>query len=409
MMKLGKKTQLTLWTVLAMLVQPVVAHAQAVKPGIEVLVEEQLDLVRDKRVGLLTNPSAVDSHLVPSLDRLRKVGVEVTQLFAPEHGIAAALSNGKGGDKGLDPASGLPVEPVWGAHFTPSAASMDRIDVLVFDIQDIGSRTYTFATTLGKLMQAAAAAKKPFIVLDRPNPNGGLLFEGPIIEKKHKSLVGWGPLPVTHGMTVGELAQFYKQELHINVDLKVVPMRGWRRDMIWEDTGLPWVPSSPGIPHELNAHLYVATGMVGGCGANVNEGGGNSMPFELIGAPYIDPQKLSECLQKENLPGVAFRPMAWRARPGAQYSGKLVQGVQLVLTDRHAFRPLQTALAILHTLYRLFPNEVAVKDLGRFGRVWGTERVLAAIKDGVAWRQIEAEWQPALSAFAQKRQKALLY
>ncbi len=388
---------------------PAHVHAAGVKPGIEVLVEEQLDLVRDKRVGLLTNPSAVDSQLVPTLDRLRKVGVEVTQLYAPEHGIAAALANGKGGDKGVDPGSGLPVEPVWGAHFSPSKASLERIDVLVFDIQDLGSRTYTFATTLGKLMIAAGAAGKTVIVLDRPNPGGGLLFEGPIIEKKHKSLVGWGPLPVTHGMTLGELARFYQQELNIKVDLKVVPMKGWRRDMVWEDTGLPWVPSSPGIPHELNAHLYVATGMVGGCGANVNEGGGNSMPFELIGAPYIDPQKLADCLRAENLPGVLFRPMSWKPRAGAQFSGKLVHGVQLVLTNPRIFKPLKTALAILHNLYKLFPEEMQIKDVGKFGRVWGTERVLTALKEGVDWRKIEESWQPELALFAVRRQKVLLY
>ncbi len=388
---------------------PAQAHAAGVKPGIEVLVEEQLDLVRDKRVGLLTNPSAVDSQLVPTLDRLRKVGVEVTQLYAPEHGIAAALANGKGGDKGVDPGSGLPVEPVWGAHFSPSKASLERIDVLVFDIQDLGSRTYTFATTLGKLMIAAGAAGKTLIVLDRPNPGGGLLFEGPIIEKKHKSLVGWGPLPVTHGMTLGELARFYQQELNIKVDLKVVPMKGWRRDMVWEDTGLPWVPSSPGIPHELNAHLYVATGMVGGCGANVNEGGGNSMPFELIGAPYIDPQKLADCLRAENLPGVLFRPMSWKPRAGAQFSGKLVHGVQLVLTNPRIFKPLKTALAILHNLYKLFPEEMQIKDVGKFGRVWGTERVLTALKEGVDWHKIEESWQPELALFAVRRQKVLLY
>ncbi len=385
------------------------AHAAGVRPGIEVLVDEQLDLVRDKRVGLLTNPSAVDSQLVPTLDRLRKVGVEVTQLYAPEHGISAALANGKGGDKGIDAGSGLPVEPVWGAHFSPSKASLERIDVLVFDIQDLGSRTYTFATTLGKLMIAAGAAGKTVIVLDRPNPGGGLLFEGPIIEQKHKSLVGWGPLPVTHGMTLGELARFYQQELKIKVELKVVPMKGWRRDMVWEDTGLPWVPSSPGIPHELNAHLYVATGMVGGCGANVNEGGGNSMPFELIGAPYIDPQKLADCLRGENLPGVLFRPMSWKPRAGAQFSGKLVHGVQLVLTNPRIFKPLKTALAILHTLYKLFPEEVQIKDVGKFGRVWGTDRVLTALKEGVDWHKIEASWQPELDAFAVKRQKVLLY
>ena len=388
---------------------PAVAHGAGAKPGIEVLVEEQLDLVRDKRVGLLTNPSAVDSQLVPTLDRLRKVGVEVTQLYAPEHGISAALANGKGGEKGIDPGSGLPLEPVWGAHFAPSQESLARIDVLVFDIQDLGSRTYTFATTLGKLMIAAGAAGKTVIVLDRPNPGGGLLFEGPMMEQKHKSLVGWGPLPVTYGMTLGELARFYKQELNIKVDLKVVPMKGWRRDMVWEDTGLPWVPSSPGIPHELNAHLYVATGMVGGCGANVNEGGGNSMPFELIGAPYIDPQKLADCLRAENLPGVLFRPMSWKPRAGAQFAGKLVHGVQLVLTNPRIFRPLKTALAILADLYKLFPEAVQIQDLGKFGRVWGTDRVLTAIKQGIDWRKIEESWQPDLAVFALKRQKALLY
>jgi len=388
---------------------PKPALAKPVTLGIDVLLNERIDLVAGKRLGLITNASAVDSQLVPTLERLRTdKRVNLVQLYAPEHGLGGAMDNGKSDRKGTEGSTQLPIEGLFGRQNRPSAASLARIDILVFDIQDIGSRTYTYVSTLGNAMMAAKAAKVPIMVLDRPNPIGGILFEGPVREPKYKSLIGWGPIPVTHGMTVGELARFYNEELGIHADLIVVPMQGWKRSMIWADTGLTWVPTSPGIPHELNAHFYVATGMVGGSGTNVNEGGGNSMPFELIGAPFVDGYALTRMLTEAGLPGVRFRHITYIPSRG-QYKNKIVHGVQLLLDDAKAFRPLHTALTILVALNQLHGTDLTVKDPRRFGRVWGNDRVLQQIRQGKSVAEIEACWQEELQAFGQKRALHLIY
>jgi uncharacterized protein YbbC (DUF1343 family) len=375
--------------------------------GVDVLLGQKTALIEGKRLGIVTNSAAVDGNLVTTLERLRGDSRwQVTQLYAPEHGIAGALHNGNSGESGLDPETGLPIEGLFTRG--PSVESLDRVDVVIFDLQDIGSRTYTYVTTLGQVMRACAEFKKPLLVLDRPNPRGGLQFEGPIRLPKYKSLIGWGPLPVTHGMTVGEMAQFYKSELNIACDLTVVPMQGWRRDMVWEDTGLHWIPTSPGIPHPLNAHLYVATGMVGGSGPNVNEGGGMSMPFELIGAPWIEPKAFAAALEAEKLPGLRFRPMTFLPRRG-QFANKVTHGVQVLLQDPRELAPLRTALTILVTLKKLHPDQLTVKDRKRFGRVWGNDEVLRLIDEGKSVAEIEATWAGELAAFGQKRAKVLIY
>lgn len=380
-----------------------------VKLGIEVLMESRRDLLRGKRVGVVLNPASVDGDLVPTLERLQSdPGIQVVQLYGPEHGVSGHMANGRSDQRGKDDQTGIPVEGLSGRNWAPSRETLSRLDVLVFDLQDIGSRTYTYITTLGKAMQAARAAGVKVVVLDRPNPLGGLRFEGPIRDDRYRSVIGWGPFPVTHGMTVGEIARFYNRELGIDCDLTVVPMEGWNRSMMWGDTGLTWIPTSPGIPHELNAYLYVATGMVGGSGANVNEGGGNSMPFELIGAPFIDAGSFANELGKAGLPGVRFRPITWTPRVG-QYAGKAVPGVQLILQDPKEFRPLRTALTILSTLHRLFPDELKVKDVRRFARVWGQDDVLPAIRAGRSVDEIEATWAGGLEAFAKARAKYLMY
>lgn len=388
---------------------PARAEPRPVRLGVDVLMESRRDLLVGKRVGLVVNPASVDGDLVPTVDRLRSdPGIQVVQLYGPEHGISGSMANGRSDGRARDARTGIPVEGLSGRSWAPSAESLSRLDVLVFDLQDIGSRTYTYATTLGKAMQAARTAGVKVVVLDRPNPLGGIRFEGPVRSERYKSLIGWGPFPVTHGMTMGEIARFYNDELGIGCDLEVVPMEGWKRSMVWDDTGLTWVPTSPGIPHELNAYLYVATGMVGGSGANVNEGGGNSMPFELIGAPYIDGAELANELARFDLPGVRFRPIAWKPRVG-QYAGKTVPGVQLILKDPKQFRPLRTALAILSTLNRLYPGKLQIKDANRFARVWGREHVLPALRAGRSVDEIEAMWAPDLEAFAARRARHLMY
>lgn len=395
---------------LALLTTIILANSNAkVSLGVDVLFESRMHLITGKRVGLVTNISAVDSNLVPTYQRfIESKSFTVTQLYTPEHGLYAALANGRSDRRGIEPLTKIPIEGLFGRHQEPSPASLKRVDVIVFDLQDIGSRTYTYITTLGFVMKAAARARIPVIVLDRPNPLGGLKFEGPVREKRYQSLIGWAPLPVTHGMTIGEIARFYNEEMGINCDLTVVPMKGWRRHMVFEDTGLVWVPTSPGIPHTLNAHLYVATGMLGGASTNLNEGAGNSMPFELIGAPWIDERTLEREMNRVGLPGVRFRAIVWRPNRG-QFAGRLVRGVQLILDDPRTFMPLRTALAMLVTIKRLHPKELKIRDPKRFARVWGNDEVLKAVMRGDSVESIESSWLKGLQEFAVRRARYLLY
>lgn len=380
-----------------------------VRLGIDVLLGERIELVAEKRVGLITNPSGVDSDLVATADRLaRDPRVELVQLFGPEHGIRGAVSAGDEVADEVDPVTGLPVESLYGGSRRPSAESLGRIDVLLFDIQDIGSRTYTYISTLGEAMIAAAEAGVPVIVLDRPNPLGGLRWEGPVREERWKSFVGWGPVPVTHGMTVGELAQLFDGEMGIGCDLTVVAMRGWSRSMQWEDTGLTWVQTSPHIPHALQAHLYVATGMVGGVTENVNEGVGYTLPFETIAAEFLEPASFAAAMNAEGLPGVRFLPIVYVPYYG-RHRGRTMRGVRLALTDRRAFLPLRTALCALTTLERLHPGKVLHRAGRPFAIHWGAEWVLERIRAGKTAEEIEAAWGDGLRRFGRVRADYLLY
>lgn len=380
--------------------------------GIDRLLDDQdaaFELVRGKRVGLITNASGVDGELRPSADRLAAdARLTLAQLYAPEHGLRGAQSAGDEVDDGIDPQTGVPVESLYGDRLAPSAESLAGIDVLLFDLQDVGSRTYTFASTLGHAMKAAAAAKVPFVVLDRPNPLGGLLFEGPVREERHKSFIGWGPLPVSHGMTFGELARFYNRELDLGVELHVVEMQHWRRDMTWEDTGLYWVPTSPNIPHINNARLYIATGMVAGASDNIDEGAGYTMPFETLAATFIEPAQLAAALEAADLPGVRFRAVSYEKR-GGRLRNQPLHGVQLIITDPATFRPLRTALTALVTLEKLYPGQFAPRSTRSFARIWGNTEVLEAIRAGDDVATIEASWQTDLERFAEARKAALIY
>ena len=385
------------------------ASQPRVRLGIEVLLDERVDLLRGKRVGLITNPSGVDGNLVPTADRLAQdPRVNLVQLFGPEHGIRGEVAAGeKVGDE-TDPVTGLPVASLYGSSKRPSPEALARIDVLLFDIQDVGSRTYTYVSTMGEAMFAAAAAKKPMIVLDRPNPLGGQLVEGPIREEQWKSFISWGPVPVVHGLTAGELALLFNAELNIGCDLTVVPMSGWRRAQKWEDTGLVWTQTSPHIPHALHAHLYVSTGMVGGVAKNVNEGVGFTLPFETLAAEFLDPRAFAQAMNAQSLPGVRFVPIAYTPFYGG-FQGKPLRGARLVLTDRANFRPLRAALTAMTVLERLHPGKVEY-DAGRpFAIHWGNERVLAQVRAGKSVAEIEAGWADELRDYERRRLRYLLY
>lgn len=381
--------------------------APSVTLGVDVLLTERPALVAGKRVALITNASGVDGALVPTRTRLADdPRVNLVRLFSPEHGLDGALPAGRKLKNAKDAVTGLPVVSLYGKKRAPSKADLKDVDVLVFDIQDVGSRTYTYTSTMAASMRAAHAADVPFVVLDRPNPLGGLVFEGPVREARFKSFIGYGPTPVTHGMTIGELARFYNVALNIGCDLTVVPMKGWTRDMVWADTGLTWVPTSPGIPHANHPAAYVSTGMVGGISTNVNEGVGTTQPFELIGARFIDGPTLAEALNAANLPGVRFRALRYRPYY-SRFAKQVLSGVQVHVDDPRIFRPLRTALTILTTLERLYPGKTQFRKGAP--RVWGNETVLKAVRAGVDATAIEAGWQAELKAFEEKRRPALIY
>ena len=382
------------------------AAASPVRLGIDVLLDDPA-LIAGKRLGLITNASGVDGELVPTRVRLANhPGATLVRLFGPEHGLDGARPAGKRIKDAKDPRTGLPVQSLFGERRGPSKAALKDIDVLLFDIQDVGSRTYTYTSTMAASMKAAKAANVPFVVLDRPNPLGGVLFEGPVREERFKSFIGYGPTPVTHGMTIGELAQFYNTEMGIECDLQVIEIIGWTREMVWADTGLRWVPTSPGIPHALHAPWYVSTGMFGGVSSNVNEGVGTPQPFELIGATFIDGPALAEAMNAANLPGVRFRAHQYRPYY-SRFKGQLLHGVQIYIDDARTFRPLRTALTLLVTVERLHPGKTKFREGA--ARVWGNERVLAQVRAGRTVAEIEAGWAGEWAAFAAKRAKYLLY
>ena len=377
--------------------------------GIDELLARHVELIAGKRVGLITNPSGVDGELVATADRLARDGrFELVQLYGPEHGIRGDVPAGDLVADAADPVTGIAVESLYGSRRAPSAETLAKLDVVLFDIQDIGSRTYTYISTLGEAMKACAAASVPLIVLDRPNPIGGVEFEGPLIEEEWKSFIGWSSMPVTHGMTAGEVARFYFDALGIACDLTVVPMRGWKREMVWEDTGLRWTQTSPHIPHALQAHLYVTTGMVASATTNTNDGVGSTLPFEVIGAEFIEPNALAAALTKLALPGVRFQALAYKPFYG-KFAGKPLRGVRLVLDDSRAFRPLETALAFLVTLRALHPEQLEFTDDKTFAKHWGNLRVLAALREGRSLAEIQATWKDELAAFAKQREKVLIY
>lgn len=388
------------------------AAPRKVELGVDVLLAEGSEharLLEGKRVGLITHPAGVDGSLTPTADRLaRDPRWKLVWLYGPEHGIRGDAAAGDRVGDAVDPRTGVPVESLYGERRAPSLSSLAELDVVVFDLQDIGARTYTYTSTLGEALKACANAGKPLVVLDRPNPVGGLLFEGPRIEEAWRSFIGWGPIPVTHGMTAGEIARYYDDALALGCELSVVPMRGWTREMTWEDTGLDWTTTSPHIPHALNAHLYVTAGMVASSTRNVSDGVGTPMPFEAIAAEFVDGQVLADALARHSLPGVRFQPTAFKPFYG-KFKDRPLRGVRLVLDDPRAFRPLRTALAILVTLRQLHPDLLELEGEAVIGKHWGTARLLEQLRSNLDVAAIEGSWSADLAEFAEARARVLLY
>lgn len=385
---------------------------ERVQLGVDVLLEKDskfIELVRGKRVGLITNPSGVDGALVPTADRLANdERVRLVQLYGPEHGIRGDVAAGDQVSDERDAATGVPVQSLYGKSKRPSPESLAGLDVVLFDIQDVGSRTYTYISTLGEALKACAEAGKPLVVLDRPNPLGGVRFEGPMIDERWRSFIGWGPMPLTHGMTVGEVARYFNDALALGCELRVVPMRGWKRAMGWNSTGLEWTQTSPHVPNATQAYLYVTTGMIASSTTNLSDGVGSTMPFELVGAEFIDAIELEIELNARKLPGVRFQALAYKPFYG-KFKDKPLRGVRLRVSDPAAYRPLHTALVILTTLRRMYPQQFELAADDALGKHWGNLELRTQLEAGASVEQIERSWAAGRADFERARAKALLY
>lgn len=388
--------------------QPVTRKA-AVHTGLDVLLDERLNLLRGKRVGLVTNPTGVDAQLRSGIDRLAAhPDVDLVALFGPEHGVRGDAQAGDHVASARDTATGLPVHSLYGEHRTPTPAMLEGIDLLLFDIQDVGARAYTYPYTLANVLRAAKRDGIAVVVLDRPNPVGGVQVEGPVLDPAYASFVGLFAIPMRHGMTLGELARLFNAEFGIGAQLEVVPSKGWHRAAREPGDTLPWVPPSPNMPTPDTALVY--PGMVLFEGTNLSEGRGTTRPFETIGAPYVDAPALAARMNAHGLPGVRFRP-TWFTPVFSKHAGTLCAGVQLHVTDAEAFRPVRTALALLVELQALHPREFAFLpgDPPFFDQLAGNGWVREAILAGERAEAIEARWHDGLARFNAVREQYLLY
>ena len=396
---------LWLWLVLV-LVSGAAAQAQ-VAPGLEVLLTEQKSLIEGKRVGLITNHSAVDRRMRHAIDLLAEApGVKLTALFAPEHGIRGIVQAGGKVEDTRDEKTGVPVYSLYGTVRRPTPEMLKDVDVLLFDIQDAGVRFYTYISTMGEGMEAAAEKGIPFIVLDRPNPVGGNIVEGPIIDlARFKSFVGAFPVPIRYGLTIGELAGFVKSTMQKEVKLTVVKMKNYRRSHWYDQTGLQWIAPSPNLPSLQSATVYPGMCLIEG--TNVSEGRGTTQPFEMIGAPWIDGYKLAGELATLNLEGVLFRPVSFTPT-FSKYQGEVCQGIQVHVTDRERYRPVKVALHILTVLKKTYPAQFQWQA-SSIDRLSGSDEVRLAIDRGTPVDQIIASWQDSLKKFEAARKQFFLY
>ena len=403
---------------LALLVSARLLAAPApVQLGNEVLAAGGFASLAGKRVGLITNPSGVNRNLETTLDVLRAApGVKLVALFGPEHGIYGDVPAGDKIESRTDSRTGLTVHSLYGATRKPTPAMLRGLDALVYDLQDTGCRSYTFISTMGLAMEACGEAGIEFIVLDRPNPLGGVRIEGPLVEQENlRSFVSQWDVPYVYGLTCGELARMINDRGWIKKPCKltVVPLRGWQRTMMWRDTGLPWVPASPHVPHGESPLFQVATGMIGEIG-NVNIGVGYTLPFQCIGLPKMDPHALAAKLNAYALRGVVFRPLTYKPYYST-YKEEIIGGVQLHFTDA-ANAPL-TAInyyaleALKQAAGRdVFDEAVKVgKKFDMFDKVNGTDATRRALQAGKSAAEIVASWRVGEEKFRGERKPFLLY
>ena len=371
--------------------------------GIDVLQRDGFELLKGRRVGLITNQTGINRQGVSTVQLLREApGVKLVALFSPEHGIQGKLDVAKISDT-TDPTSGLHVYSLYGESRKPTKGSLQGLDTLVFDIQDVGARFYTYASTMGHALEVAAENDLRFVVLDRPNPINGVDVAGPVLDAGKESFVGFYTIPVRHGMTLGELARLVNQEKKLEADLHVVPVEGWKRSDFFDATGLLWVNPSPNMRSLAEALLYPGIGLLET--TNLSVGRGTDTPFEVIGAPWLDGQRLAIDLNRGKLPGVVFVPVRFTPE-SSKFKEEACGGVNIVVTDRERFLPVRTGLAVAVTLRRLYPD---AWQTTAYDRLLSSDKVLEAVKAGKPVAEIEALYQDELQQFLKRRKNALLY
>ncbi len=387
-----------------------------VRPGIEVLLQERADLLRGARVGAVVHPASVLPDLSHTADALAACrSCSLVSLFGPQHGARGEKQDNMiESEHYRDPETGLPVHSLYSETRRPAEEMMRDIDLLVFDLQDAGARLYTFIQTMAYCMEACAAWGKRMIVADRPNPIKGTQVEGDLLDPAYRSFVGLFPVPMRHGMTVGELALLYNAEFRVGCDLQVVPMDGWRRFMWYDQTGLPWVQPSPNLPTLDSAAVYPGTVLVEG--TTLSEGRGTTRPFEYVGAPYVRPAALAGRLNALGLQGVRFRP-AYFEPTFQKWMGRMCGGVQLHVLDRDAFEPYLTGIMLISTVRSMYPDQFSWRpppyeyeyDKLPIEILCGGRRVPDLIEREATAAEVRASWQADLERFRASRAPYLLY
>jgi len=393
-------------------------HAQPVTLGLDELMGEKFDLIRGKRVGVITNQTGVNSknrHIADLLNESPQV--ELAALFGPEHGIRGDVEGGYQVENNKDAKTGVPIFSIYGKTKKPTPEMLAGLDALIFDIQDVGTRFYTFISTMSLCMEAAAEQGIPFIVLDRPNPIGGVFVEGPVLEPDFTSFVGIHPIALRHGMTVGELALMFNGEgwmkNGVRADLHVVKMKNWKRDSYFDELNFRWIKPSPNMPSPMTALLYPGMGLLESC--NVSEGRGTTRPFEKIGAPWINHVRLKSLLDNAAVPGIEIDTVSFipQDMPGAamnpEYEGELCRGLFLNVTDPHRFPAVEFGLRTICAIKKLHPQEFRWKSPQSPLIMFGDRETVEAIGRGEAPEQIMEKWQKKLAQFLKIRKKYLIY
>jgi uncharacterized protein YbbC (DUF1343 family) len=378
------------------------ARGARVQAGLDVLEAEKFAPLRGKRVGLITNHTGVDFQGRTNIELLaHSSGVQLVALFSPEHGIAGHADEQVASSK--DPSTGLPIYSLYGDHLRPTDDMLKGIDALVFDVQDAGVRFYTYTTTMGYCMEEAAKHGIAFYVLDRPNPVGGEIVEGPMLDPDKTGFVAYFPLPVRYGLTIGELAQLFNTENHIDCELHVIQMKNWHRNYFFESTSVRWIPPSPNLRTLKGALLYPGLEILQNAGVSV--GRGTQTPFEEFGAPWISGEEVAATLNARNLPGVRFANQPFIPVSGL-YAGQRCGGVGVRVTDRAAVRSMRVGLEIASLLQKNYPKDF---DVTKILLLLGNEATVHALQAGTPPEQIISSWGPELAAFDETRRKYFLY